>query len=368
MRNRLDRISIRGFKTIAEMVDFEPGSLTALIGPNGVGKSNFIAFFRMMSWGLADTGNLRFFVSERGGASKLLHDGPSRTREIEAELTIRTDAGENQYYFRLFYAADDQLIYADERYRFSRPGSVSPASWRSAGAGHHDPQLLTHAVSDDTARVIRTLMQRIVVYQFHNTSETARIRGKWNVSDDRYLKEDGANLAPVLYRLRETDRGCYQRIVDTVRLILPFFSDFVLEPDGYSLLLQWRERNSDEVFSVSQASDGMLRVLALVALLLQREGDLPDVMILDEPELGLHPYAITIIGGLINAAATRIQVILATQSMALIDCFDPADVVVVEREGRGSVFRRLSSEALDVWLEDYSLSELWEKNVIGGRP
>ena len=368
MRNRLDRITIRGFKTIAELENFEPGPLTALIGPNGVGKSNFIAFFRMMSWALAAPDNLRFFVSERGGASKLLHDGPSRTREIEAELNIRTDAGENQYNFRLFYAADDQLIFADERYRFSRAGFDSPAPWRSTGAGHHDPQLLTHAVSDDTARVIRTLMQRIVVYQFHNTSDTARIRSKWSVGDNRFLKEDGANLAPVLYRLRETDRGCYQRIVDTVRLILPFFSDFVLEHDGYSLLLQWRERNSDEVFSVSQASDGMLRVLALVALLLQPEGVLPDVMILDEPELGLHPYAINIIGGLISAAATRIQVILATQSMALIDCFDPEDVVVVERDGRGSVFRRLSSEALDVWLEDYSLSELWEKNVIGGRP
>ena len=368
MRNRLDRITIRGFKTIAELEDFEPGSLTALIGPNGVGKSNFIAFFRMMSWALADPDNLRLFIGERGGASKLLHDGPIRTREIEAELTIRTDAGENQYNFRLFYAADDQLIFADEQYRFSRAGSVTPAPWRSAGAGHRGPQLLTLAVSDDTARVIRTLLRRIVVYQFHNTSDTARIRTKWNVNDDRYLKEDGANLAPVLYRLRETNRGYYQRIVDTVRLILPFFSDFVLEPDGYSLLLQWRERNSDEVFSVSQASDGMLRVLALVALLLQPEADLPDVMILDEPELGLHPYATTIIGGLISAAATRIQVILATQSMALIDCFDPEDVVVVEREGRGSVFRRLSSEALDVWLEDYSLSELWEKNVIGGRP
>ncbi len=115
----MDRTTIRGFKTIAELEGFEPGPLTALIGPNGVGKSNFIAFFRMMSWALADTDNLRFFVSERGGASKLLHDGPSRTREIEAELTIRTDAGDNQYYFRLFYAADDQLIFADERYRFS---------------------------------------------------------------------------------------------------------------------------------------------------------------------------------------------------------------------------------------------------------
>ena len=368
MRNRLDKITIKGFKTIATLENFEPGSLTALIGPNGVGKSNFIAFFRMMSWALADSGNLRFFVSERGGASKLLHDGPNRTREIEAELTIRTDVGENQYNFRLFYAADDQLIFADERYRFSRTGYDGPAQWRSAGAGHNSPQLLSLAVSDDTAWVVRTLLQRIVVYQFHNTSDTARIRSKWPVSDSRFLKEDGANLAPLLYRLRETDRGCYQRIVDTVRLILPFFSDFVLEADGNHLLLQWRERNSDEAFSVSQASDGMLRVLALVALLLQPERDLPDVMILDEPELGLHPHAINIIGGLVNAAATHIQVILATQSMALIDCFEPEHVVVVEREGRGSVFRRLSSEALDDWLQDYSLSELWEKNVIGGRP
>ena len=368
MRNRLDKITIRGFKTIAALEGFQPGPLTALIGPNGVGKSNFIAFFRMMSWALADPDNLRLFVGERGGASKLLHDGPSRTREIEAELTIRTEAGENQYYFRLFFAADDALVFAEEKYRFSRAGYDSVAQWNTTGAGHHGPQLMAHADWNDTARVIRILLQRIVVYQFHNTSDTARIRTKWPMNDNRFLKEDGANLAPLLYRLRTTDSGSYQRIVDTVRLILPFFSDFELEPDGISLLLQWRERNSDEVFSVSQASDGMLRVLALVTLLLQPERDLPDVLILDEPELGLHPYAINIIGGLINAAATGIQVIVATQSMALVDCFEPEDIVVVEREGRGSVFRRLSSETLEAWLEDYSLSELWEKNVIGGRP
>lgn len=368
MRNRLDRITIRGFKTIAELERFEPGPLTALIGPNGVGKSNFIAFFRMMSWALAEPDNLRLFVGAQGGASKLLHNGPSQTREIEAELTIRTDAGENQYHFRLFFAADDRLVFADERYRFSRSGYDGAAEWRSTGAGHHGPKLLADAAQDETARVIRSLLQRIVVYQFHNTSDTARIRGLWRASDSRFLKEDGANLAPVLHRLREHDRASYQRIVDTVRLILPFFSDFELEPDGHHLLLQWRERNSDEVFSVSQASDGMLRVLALVTLLLQPEGNLPDVLILDEPELGLHPYAINIVGGLITAAATQIQVVVATQSTALIDCFDPEDVVVVERDGRGSVFRRLSSEVLDDWLDDYSLSELWEKNVIGGRP
>ena len=172
------------------------------------------------------------------------------------------------------------------------------------------------------------------------------------MQDNRWLKEDAANVAPVLLRLRENDGKCYQRIVDTIRLILPFFFDFELEPDHDSLLLGWRENGSDEVFDPSQASDGMLRIIALVTLLLLPEQDLPDVLILDEPELGLHPYAITIIGGLIRAAASKIQIIVATQSLPLVDCFDPEDIVVVEREKRGSSFQRLDSAALEAWLED----------------
>jgi predicted ATPase len=112
----------------------------------------------------------------------------------------------------------------------------------------------------------------------------------------------------------------------------------------------------------------MLRALALVTLLLQPEQDLPDVLIIDEPELGLHPYAINIVGGLIRSLATRIQVVVATQSAQLIDCFDPRDIVVVERDQRRSSFRRLNADDLSDWLQEYSLSELWEKNVLGGRP
>ena len=368
MRNRLHRITLKGFKTIKSLENFEPGPLTALIGPNGVGKSNFISFFRMMSWALADPDNLPLYVSQQGGAGRLLHDGPTRTREIEAELTIRADTFDNQYAFRLFYAAGDTLIFADERYRSSFVGLSDYVDWSETGVGHRSPQLLDRASMDDAASVIHSLLQRIVVYQFHNTSDTARIRGKWSVYDGRFLKEDAANIAPVLYRMKERDGRCYQRIVDTIRLILPFFSDFELQPDYGSLLLDWRERNSDQVFNVSQASDGMLRVIALVTLLLQPEQDLPDVLILDEPELGLHPYAINIVGGLIRALSTKIQVIVATQSMPLVDCFEPEDIVVVERDGRSSIFKRLDPGPLSGWLEEYSLSELWEKNVIGGRP
>ena len=369
MKSRLHAITLKGFKTIHELDEFTPGPLTVLIGPNGAGKSNFISFFRMMSWALADPDHLSFYVGQQGGASKLLHDGPDKTREIESVLTIRNDAGENQYKFRLFYAAGDTLIFADERYRFSRAGSDAVAPWRETGAGHRAPKLLDEAQGGDTtARVILSILRRIISYQFHNTSSTARIRSKWSVHDNRWLKEDAANIAPVLIRLKEENGGYYQRIVDTVRLILPFFSDFELEPENGYLMLGWRERDSDQVFAASQASDGMLRIIALVMLLLQPEDDLPDVLILDEPELGLHPYAINVVGGLIRAASTKAQVIVATQSTAFVDCFEPADIVVVERRGRRSIFRQLDTDDLGKWLDEYSLSELWEKNVIGGRP
>ena len=368
LRNRLESITLKGFKTIKALENFGPNNLSVLIGPNGAGKSNFISFFRMMSWMLAGPDNLQVHVAEQGGASKLLHDGPSRTREIEAGLTIRTDAGENQYAFRLFYAASDSLIFADERYRFSREIFGTTADWKVIDAGHRGPLLPDLATTDDTARIILGMLRRIIVHQFHNTSPTARIRGKWNVFDNRYLKEDAANIASVLYRLKRQEGAYYRRIVDNIRLILPFFSDFELEPDYESLLLSWREKSSDQVFNVGQASDGMLRVIALVTLLLQPENDLPDVLVLDEPELGLHPFAIEIISGLIRSVSARVQVIVATQSTALVDCFDPEEVVVVERNGRESSFRRLDEKDLALWLEDYSLSELWEKNVLGGSP
>ena len=365
MRNRLDAITLKGFKTIQELKDFKPRPLTVLIGPNGAGKSNFISFFRMMSWALSDPDHLQLYVSQQGGASTFLHDGPDETREIEAALTIQTEVGESKYAFRLVFAAGDILIFEDEQYAVLGRGH----SWGSVGAsGHRSPRIIDQAGQEESARVVLDLLQKIVVYQFHNTSDTARIRRKWGTYDNRWLKADAANIAPFLLRLKEDDNRCYQRIVDTIRLILPFFSDFVLEPRHEHLLLNWRERNSDRVFSVSQASDGMLRVLSLVTLLLQPERDLPDVLILDEPELGLHPYAINIVGGLISAASTKVQVIVATQSTALVDCFEPEDIVIVEREGRGSTFRQLNAEALEEWLEDYSLSELWKKNILGGRP
>ena len=368
IRNRLEAVTIKGFKTIRAMEKFEPGPLTALIGANGAGKSNFISFFRMLSWALSGPDQFPLYVGQQRGASALLHDGPDTTREIEAELVMRNEAGENQYEFRLFYGAGDTLVFAEERYRFQPQDSLAAPYWKGTGAGHASPRLLAEAASDPTARVIRDILDKIIVYQFHNTSYTARMRRKWEAEDCRWLKEDAANIAPVLHRLKEQEGRCYQRIVDVIRQLLPFFSDFDLEPMHNTVTLNWRERGSDRVFNVAQASDGMLRAIALVTLLLQPQEDLPDVLILDEPELGLHPYAINVLGDLICAASQTVQVIVATQSSLLIDCFEPHQIVVVERDGRESSFTRPDPDTLREWLEEYSISELWEKNVLGGRP
>jgi predicted ATPase len=365
---RLKSITLRGFKTFRELADFQPGPVTVLIGPNGAGKSNFISFFRLLSWALVPPGQLQEHVAKLGGASAILHDGPERTREIEAHLVLTTDAGENEYSFRLAYAAGDALIYTEEKFRFSRFG-LPPYQWNILGVGHKEPELVKSSEGGDTtARTILNLLRKLVVHQFHDTSEGSRIRQKWSTEDGRWLKEDAGNLGPFLLRLQQQYPKYYARILETIRLILPFFAEFELKPEFGKVLLAWRERGTDRVFTASQAADGMLRIMALVALLQQPEFDLPDVVLLDEPELGLHPYAIEVLAGLIRSASKHAQVILATQSVSLVDRFTPQDIVVVDRRGRESTLQRHTEAELETWLEEYTLSELWEKNVIGGRP
>lgn len=359
----LTSLALRGFKTIRQLDDFRPGRLNVLIGANGAGKSNLISFFRLLSWMAA--GDFATYVGMQGGASRLLHAGPERTREIEAQLNLRTESGDNEYRFRLFHAAGDTLIFADERCQF-RPLGVAGEKWFELGAGHREA--LLSAQDHATPRTIHALLRKLVVHQFHNTSASARMRNRWPAADGRWLREDAGNLAAFLARLRDDEGRCYRRIVDTLRLVLPFFLDFELEVEHDSILLRWREKGNDALLDASLAADGMLRIMALVALLLQPERDLPAVLILDEPELGLHPYAMTVVAGLVKAASLRSQVLIATQSLALLDHFEPADVVVVERDGPESRYRRLDDAKLHEWLDQYSLSELWEKNVIGGRP
>jgi len=383
----LRRVILKGFKSIRSM-DLELRPLNVLIGANGAGKTNLVSFFkmlnRMMSRTSAGLGQLQNYIAESGYAHSLLYYGPKETPQMEATLEFETDAGLNTYYQRLFHVAGDTLAFAEETLDFKRrdwQGPYKPPL--SLGGGHRETRIGEEADrGNQTAGVFRHLLGQCRVFHFHDTSPTARIRQRCYIGDNRWLMPDAGNLAAFLLRLRGESRTVYDRIVTTIRLVAPFFIDFDLEPAGTNesyVLMNWLEDcgvlnsvtgtgGSSQVFGPHQLSDGTLRAICLVALLMQPEDELPDLIIVDEPELGLHPYALNLVAGLFKKASHHTQVLISTQSSAFLDHFDAEDVVVVSREGNESRFERQSAEKLEAWLDDYGLGDVWEKNVIGGGP
>lgn len=365
----LRRVILNGFKSIKTM-DLELRPLNVLIGANGAGKSNLVAFFKMLNEMMA--GRLQQYIGTTGRAQSLLHFGPKVTPQMEAQLEFEVDKAVDTYSMRLFHAAGDVLVFADESLSFHRTGFTKP-KLVPLGSGHEETRIGQEAdKGEKTAKVFRHLLNHCRVYHFHDTSPTARVRQYCYIADNRWLMPDAGNLAAFLLRLREENDGlAYQRIVTTIRLIAPFFEDFDLEPAGPNkkdVILNWRDKGSDQVFGPHQLSDGTLRAACLVTLLMQPENELPDLIIVDEPELGLHPYALNVVAALFKKASHHTQVLISTQSGAFLDSFDPEDVVVVNREGKESKFTRPDTAKLEAWLDEYSLGEVWEKNVIGGGP
>jgi predicted ATPase len=375
--NRLKRLALNGFKSIKTM-DIELYPLNILIGANGAGKSNLISFFKMLDEMIA--GRFQQYIGTTGRAQSLLHFGPKETPQIEAKLEFEVEnqagvSGIDSYHLRLFHAAGDTLIFAEETLSFLQTGWTTPRI-DQLGAGHQETRINEAAKEGmQTAKTLKYLLDHCRVYHFHDTSSTAGVRQSCYVGDNRWLMPDAGNLAAILLKLRQEDNGAaYEQIVGTIRLIAPFFDDFVLEPDTSNrVILNWQEKGSDRVFGPHQFSDGTLRAICLATLLLQSKDKqskdkLPELIVVDEPELGLHPYALNVVAALFSKASLHTQILISTQSSSFLDNFDPEDVIAVDREDRESQFQRLSSSELEAWLDEYSLGEVWEKNIIGGGP
>lgn len=364
MARRLDKITLKGFKSIQDLEDFELGSVTVLIGANGCGKSNFVSFFSFLREMIE--GRLEKTVNLGGRSDALLYLGPKVTSQIECKL----DFGDNGYRFTLERTKDSRLIFDDERIVwFGKSGPGYPVD-RSIGSGHSESKLKEQIEDGNRNRAISeyiySAMSRWVVYHFHDTSDSAAMRGECSDRDFDGLRPDGGNLAAFLYRLRVEKKQSYRLVRDTVRLIAPFFDDFLLRPENDQVRLEWRQKGSEFPFQANQLSDGTIRFICLATSLLQPFP--PAIIVIDEPELGLHPYAISMLADLIKSASERTQVIISTQSPILLDYFEPGEIVVINRKEGHSTFERLEAEQLSEWMEDYSVGELWQKNVVRGGP
>ncbi|MBK6692741.1 MAG: AAA family ATPase [Myxococcales bacterium] len=356
----VNRLRAKGFKSIAS-VDLELRPLNVLIGANGAGKSNFVGLFALL--GQLVEGKLQSCIKAQGGADAILTNGLKRTQHLEIDVSFARD----EYKARLAGEADGSLHFEHESARWHRTPGLAPFVV-DLGAGHTESALL--ATERKIAAIALHRMREWRVFHFHDTSAFASVKLAGSLHDNKALRADAGNLAAVLYKLQKTKPKDYRQIVETIRQVAPFFDDFSLEPDRLSadeqIRLEWAAVGTDAYFNASSLSDGTLRFMCLATLLLQPEP--PSVILIDEPELGLHPYAINVLAALLETASHHSQIIVSTQSVTLVNQLVPEDLIVVDREPHGSTFRRPNEAELAAWLEDYALDELWEKNLLGGRP
>lgn len=352
---QLSRIVIKGYKSIKECV-IDLKNINVLIGANGAGKSNFISIFEMLNKFLSR--ELAFYAGKKG-IVPLLYNGKAVTDSISTEFHY----GSTLYAFDLERTDSDNLIFREER--LERDDST----WRDGGYKETE---LWNAIDIGFIDPIDLPEKRPIIYQFHDTSPSSRIKSENSIANSDRLISDARNLAAFLYMLKQAFPKEYRNILSTILLVASFFDVFVLKPKELNeeqILLKWKKKDCEDIFNAAQFSDGTLRFICLATLLLQPTKLQPSTIIIDEPELGLHPFAITILAEMVQKAAVSKQVILSTQSVDLLDNFEVEDVIVVDNGENGSEFKRLSEEQLKLWLDnDYSLGELWSKNILGGRP
>lgn len=357
----IDAISIKNYKSIKEIENLKLTNLNILIGSNGAGKSNFVSFFKLLNTIIEK--KLREY-SKTIGADNLLHFGIKTSSEIFGQV----DFGRNKYSFTLKPKEDDSLFFETEKTAYISYHYTGQEPQRIIGHSNDETKLFECST---VCKYVRDALLSWRVYHFHDTSSTAKVKGSCAISSsaNKQLSPNGENLSAFLYYLKLKFPDSFFMIEETIKLIAPYFDRFILEPDIFDedkINLEWQEVGNEKLFTAHHLSDGTLRMICLTTLLLQPNP--PDTIIIDEPELGLHPYAITVLASLMKSFAVDKQLIVSTQSVTLINHFEPKDIIVTDKSSGASNFRRLEVDELKDWIEDYSLGEIWEKNIIGGRP
>jgi predicted ATPase len=365
---KLKEVSIGGYKSIAydKPITLKLDDVNILLGANGAGKSNIVSFFQMLSFMMSKKFGL--YVASNGDADTLLHYGSKNTQSISGNLKFSFKDSIDTYEFLLRHVVPNKLIFLEERVFWYRQDADSPFTANLIPLYHES------AITENKNKVVRSIFRMLdfcKVYQFHDTSKEGPLRTGCPVETSNYLQAYGNNLPSFLLLLKENYRDSYNKIVFYIQNIAPQFKDFYLEPLNNYISLRWTDNSAtDYVFNAYQLSDGTLRFMALATLLLQPREIMPNVIIIDEPELGLHPFAINQLAEMIKDASRHTQIIVATQSKDLVDNFDIENISVVEmdKETQSTSVKQLTEEEYHHWLEEYMISELWDKNVIGGTP
>jgi predicted ATPase len=358
----ITRLKLQGYKSIKEL-DIRLESINILLGSNGVGKSNFVSLFSMLR--NIYQRNFQNYVEVKGGADSLLHFGKKNTKGIGIDIWFGNQKNDINRFLIDIENSQNDLMIQSVKSAFNYEGS-----WKYQDFESNIRESSFAQFKNRQAYWVNVYLQEFDVYHFHDTGDQSPMKGKCNVDDNHRLNRDGSNLAAFLYYLQEKHPKHFKRIEMTIRSIAPFFDRFDLKPSRLNeqyIQLEWKEKNyPDSYFNAYHLSDGTLRFICLATLLMQPIP--PKTIIIDEPELGLHPVAVNKLASLIRKISSKSQVIISTQSINLIDNFDPENIIVTDRKDNSSIFRRLNSKELESWLEEYTLGDIWGKNLFGAQP
>ncbi len=344
---QLTRIGIEGFRSI-EKIDIPLDRINLLIGPNGSGKSNVLGIFELLH--AVTLGRLQTFIGDNGGTEILFRYGTARTESIRItagfgdsvyEVVLTTD--EN----RRCKIANEQLILA---------AGEKTLTLRSRNT--YETGILTGIGEDPSCESFRLHLQSWTIYRFRQ----------------RCVNHDEDELIRFLSMLKTTEQDHYTKIIDTIRLVFPQFSDFIFREEKGKQSVYWMDKTSGGyAFPLSALSGGTARFVALAVLLIQPFP--PKLILIDEPELGLHPFAVAALADLIKFAGQRSQIIVSTQSVQLLNAFDPetedaegCSILIVENHNGATSVTPTTPEILADWIEEYSIGELWQMNILGGKP
>jgi predicted ATPase len=363
----LKKIQLIHFRSFFQ-TEVDIKNINVLIGGNGAGKSNFISLFPMLNY--IQIGRLGDWIANKGGFDNIVYNGIQENEFINLSFFFEAESANGQNIYELsLRATEENYIVEAEKFGF----------WKF----HDSPKpIFQHQETNQKETKLKYLAERkaeipyyiysnikgFQVFHFDDVSANSNKKRLQNIDEGYPLHPEGDNIAAFMYYLKQNYIDYYDKIREIIRLVTPYFDDFVLEPalsNSNQIKLKWREKNHLKIFSAALISDGTIRFICLCALLLQPTP--PLLIVIDEPELGLHPLAMSFLAELIKKASCRTQIILSTQSVTLLNQFEPSDILVVDRDQSGSQIKRLNEQELQNWLDEYSLGQLWENNYIGGR-
>lgn len=364
--------------------------VTLLIGPNGAGKTNLLRGIELLSRLVDDT--FQGEIMRGGGFSEHFFQGSpvadfdsaeqgegfdSRCFAIDVDYRINEQLT-NGYDVQFSRGTGDTALVRERLVFHNRAKFTAP--FYDGFQGNNGWLPLAHrsvlsAADDRSSRTgvqesIRRILTGCRVFHFDDSSSRSPVLQSCDVADNLRLHSDGRNLAAVLWRMRESDAERYAGIVRSVRVVAPFLEDFVVDPvyeGSHNTVLRWRQKGLDGIFSGERLSSGTLRFICLTVLLQQTNP--PETIVLDEPELGLHPFAIYQLAEMLHeVASAERKIIVTTQSVTLANQFSLQELALVTRENGATTVNRPESEVYTQWLDDYSVGQMWENNVLNVSP